>query len=468
MNYLITISIVLAGLTSKAQVLTLKECIETAIKNNLQIKQMEWAAETDKANWQLSRGNMVPFLSSGISHGLNQGRNIDPFTNSYVDEQVKFANYSINTSVILWNGSNLRNSAKRDELAYKAGQMDVQQAKDNVTINVILAYLQVLNNEELLTLAKQQTAVTRQQVERLDILNKQGAILPSIFYDLKGQLSGDEVNEVNARNTLENSRVTLSQLMNVQFNAAMQLEKVQAELPQALADQPQQIYETAAKQLAVVKAAQLRQQSAAKELLAARGNKLPSLFFSGGVGTNYSSAASTLLLAGTNDVQTNNYVLVGGDKTPVYSSQNKYTNQKISYFDQWKNNVNSSVSLGIKIPILNGAQARTRISLSKMNEKRAGFELQTAKTQLQQSVQQAYLNMTAAYERYTKLQQQVSDYSESFRSAEVRFKAGVGTSVDYILAKNNVDRATGNLVAAKYDYLLRTKVLDYYKGVALY
>jgi outer membrane protein len=469
MKYFFIAWALLLGAMVSAQTLTLKDCIGTAIKNNPEIKQAEWQSETDKVSWKRSKASQLPFVNTGISHGVNQGRSIDPFTNSYVNQEISFANYSINTSVVLWNGGNLRNSTRRDALTVEAAKQDIQQAKDNVTINVILAYLQVLNNEEQLNLAKQQAVATREQVERLEVLNKQGAIVPATLYDLRGQLATDELNEINARNNLENSKLILSQLMNIDYSPAMQVEKLSSDANLTLyTEQPGVIYDLASQQQAIVKAAELRKQVASKELSAAKGSRLPSLVLNGGLGTNYSSAASTLSLINTTDVATSDYVIVSGNKVPVISPQNNYSSQKISYFDQWKNNFNSGLSLGLRIPLLNGAQARSRIDLARVQEKRADFESQTIKTQLKQNVQQSHLNMTAAYERYLKLQQQVQDFTESFRSAEVRFNAGVGTSVDYIIAKNNLDRAKGNLVAAKYDYLLRTKVLDFYQAKPLF
>jgi outer membrane protein len=469
MKYHLFIGALLCGIIVNAQTLTLKDCIETAIKNNLSVKQTEWQSETDKYNWKQTKANQLPFLSSGVSHGISQGRSIDPFTNSYVDQEIKFANYSINTNVVLWNGTNLSNSSKRDALNYEASKMDMQQAKDNITINVILTYLQILNNEELLSLAKQQTSSTKQQVERLETLNRQGAIAPSVYYDLKGQLAGDELNEINSRNNLENSKLTLVQLMNVDYSSTMQVEKVPAEVIITLySETADGVFGVASTQLAIVKAADLRLKSSIKEIAAAKGSRFPSLVLNGGLGTNYSSAASTLSLVNTTDVITSNYITIGSTKTYVYTPRNTYNSQKITYFDQWKNNFNSTVSLGLRISILNGAQSRTRINLAKLQEKRAAFEVQTTKTQLKQNVQQAHINMTSAYERYIKLQQQVQDFSESFKAAETRFQAGVGTSVDYLIAKNNLERAKGNFVAAKYDYLLRMKVLDFYQAKPLY
>ncbi len=469
MKYCFFIGALFCSVIMNAQTLTLKDCIETAIKNNLEVKQAEWQSKTSEVNWKQTRANQVPFVNSGISHGVNQGRSIDPFTNSYINQEVAFANYSLNSSVVLWNGGSLRNSTQRDALSYEAAKMDLQQARENITINVILAYLQILNNEEQVSLAKQQTSATRQQVERLEVLNKQGAIPPATLYDLRGQLATDELNEINAKNNLENSKLTLAQLMNVDYSSTMQVERLLQNADISLyTDQSDAIYQLASQQLAIVKAAEFRKQVASKEINAAKGGRLPSVVFNAGLGTNYSSAASTLDLLSTSDVATSNYVTVNGNKIFVYAPQNNYSSQKISYSNQWKNNFNSGISLSLRIPILNGAQARSRIDLAKILEERATFESQTIKTQLKQNVQQSYINMTSAYERYIKLQQQVQDFTESFNAAEVRFKAGVGTSVDYIIAKNNFESAKGNLVAAKYDYMLRTKVLDFYQGKSLY
>ncbi len=469
MKFFLIACILSIGVAAKAQTFSLKQCVEIAIQNNIEVNQADWQSQANAINYKQTKANQVPFLSSGITHGVNQGRNIDPFTNSYVNQEISFASYGINSNVILWNGGNFKNATSRDALVSEAGKMDLQQAKDNITINVILAYLQVLNNEEQLNLSKQQSIVTREQVQRLNILHKEGAIAPSILYDLRGQLASDELNEINAKNNLETSKLNLTRLMNVDYSSTFQVEKLPADVQlTAYLEQPEVIYGLAEKRLAIIKAADYRINAAEKELAAAKGNRLPSLVLNAGLGTNYSSAASTLNLAGTSDVLTNDYVMISGNKVPVYSPQNSYNSQKISYGSQWKNNFNSGVSIGLNIPIFNGAQARGRIEMAKLSQKRVAFESKTIKTQTKQNVQESHINMMAAYERFLKLQQQVQDFTESFKAAEVRFTAGVGTAVDYIIAKNNLERAKGNFVAAKYDYLLRTKVLDFYQGNALF
>ena len=148
----------------------------------------------------------------------------------------------------------------------------------------------------------------------------------------------------------------------------------------------------------------------------------------------------------------------------MYAPQGVYNENKITYGNQWKNNFNSYVGIGIQIPILNGLQARGRVNTAKIQEKRSTVEAKTTKTQLQQAVEQAYLNMNTAFERYNKLTSQVDDLTISFQAAEVRFNAGAINSVDYLIIKSKADNANINLIAAKYDYILRTKILDFYQG----
>lgn len=449
--------------------LTLKQCVETAIANNLQVRQSEYQAQADKVNYNQAKGSQLPFINGNINHGINQGRSIDPYTNTYANQQINFANYNINTGITLWNGSAIRNNIKQNELNSKASEMDWQQAKDNITINVILAYLQVLSNQEQLTIASNQVLVTKSQVERLEVLNNSGAIAPSVYYDLKGQLAGDELSVINLKNSLESAKISLAQLMNVPYNATVQLENLNDKLTPTLYDgTADNIYQAASRQLAFVKAAELRKQSAEKRLLTAKAQLLPTLSFNGGFGTNYSSVANKQELISTSDVSTGSYVNVSGSKLPVFAPQSNYQMQKISYGDQWTNNLNSSLSIGLQVPILNGLQARSRVNQARIAEKRSSFEAETVKTQLRQAVDQAYVNMNSALERYQALARQLDDFTKSFKAAEVRFNAGVNTSVEYLIAKNNMDRANANFVAAKYDYLLRSKVLDFYQGKQLW
>src|SRR4051812_6444721 len=212
--------------SSQSGQLTLKECIEAAIANNLSVKRSEYAMDNSKVDMQLAKGQLLPNLNAAIIHGNNQGRNINPYTNTYINQSVNFANYGLDGSATLFNGLSIQNSIKQYSLGYEAGKMDVKQQRDNVTISVILAYLLVLSNQDQLTLANQQAEVTRKQVERLQILNNEGAIAPATLYDMKGQLGTDELNVVNTKNALETAKLTLAQLMNVPYSENIILARI--------------------------------------------------------------------------------------------------------------------------------------------------------------------------------------------------------------------------------------------------
>jgi outer membrane protein len=446
---------------------SLQQCVDIAIQNNPDVKNAEFKMQSNNVSVQQAKANAYPGLSGNITHGINQGRSINPYTNSYLDQQINTAQYSLNAGVVLWNGASIKNNIKQNNLNYEAGKKDVEQTKNDLTINVILAYLQVLSYRDQLQLAVQQAAVTKKQVERLDLLNKDGAIAPSTLYDQKGQLGNDELNIISSKNALETAKITLVQFMNIPYASDMQLEKINKDVLIKYNVTIDEIYKQASQQLALVKAAELRNKSAAVSVAVAKGQLLPTLSLNGSLGTNYSNAATTLQYLNTSYIATSDYVLINNVKTNVYASQDNYNNEKIPYGSQWKNNLNSYVGIGLQIPLFNAAKLRSQVKLAKISEQQSNIQFQTITIHLRQSIEQAYINMNTAYERFQMLDQQVKDYTESFRAATIKFEAGAITSVDYIIAKNNVDRANTNLIASKYDYILKTKILDYYMGKSL-
>ncbi|SDW17217.1 outer membrane protein [Hydrobacter penzbergensis] len=431
-------SICVPGLSQRSS-LTLRQCIETAIVNNADVKQQEFQLRTAAVNLNQAKGNLVPQLNGSINHALNQGRSIDPSNNSYINQQLTTANYSLGSSVTIFNGFKLLNTLKQNQYAYDAGKMDWQQSKDKLTLDIILAYLQVLNNEDLMEQATKQVYLSEQQVARLEIQDKAGAIKPSDLYDLKGQLASDQVTLINTRNARDAAKLSLAQLMNMPLDTSLSLERLGADQfdlsYRATADS---IYQTAVSHLAAIKSVELKTLRSEKALRAAKGNLFPSLAIGGGINTNYSSNSRDAL------------------------------NNKIAYADQLKNNYGTYVGAGISLPILNNFRYKNQVAQAKIDLQNARFVDETAKIQLRQQVERDHLNMTSAKDRYTVLMEQVKAYTESFRAAEIRFEQGVGTSVDYLIAKNNLDRARSNLIIARYDYLLRTKILDYYQGKPLW
>jgi outer membrane protein len=419
--------------------LSLQECVQTAIENNLDVKQSDLSMERAAITWRQSKANLLPNVGGSINHTLNQGRSIDLSTNSYVNQQQTSGSYELSGNVTLFNGLRLLNTLKSSQYAYEASKMELQTSKDQLMLNVILAYLQILTNSDLLQQAQKQFDVTQKQVERLALMNQEGAIKPSDLSDLKGQLADNKLNIIRSQNDLDGARLSLSQLMNVQYNREMQVERLRADqVEMNYATTPDSIFSVALQQLAIIKAADLRTKSAEKAVQAARGSLFPSVGLGGGFYTPYSSTARDS------------------------------ASQKIEYYDQLSNNYRTYVGVGISIPIFNNFRFRNQIAMAKVDLKSATYTAQTRQIQLKQNIEQDHFNMTAAKNRYLALLDQVMAYTESFHAAEARFNAGASTSVDYLIAKNNLDRANVNLIIARYDYVLRTKILDYYQGKPLW
>jgi outer membrane protein len=334
---------------------------------------------------------------------------------------------------------------------------------------VLLAYLQVLSQEELLSLAQSQLEVTRNQVERLNILNQRGAIAPFNLYDLKGQFASDETNILNITDALHQSKLSLAQLMNIPYRSDMEIEKMDIETPSIVNhDSSDIIYKTAMQHLAMVKAADLNLQSAGKQLKAVRGNYYPVLSLNGSMFTNYSSTAQKSIPGSILDVANGDYVVIDGNQQAVITPQQQFTFEQLGYNDQFRNNVSTSISLGLTIPIFNSFQARNRVALAKINLMQAENAAETIKIQLQQAVEKGYQDMLSAYDRQQQSTEQVNAYSESFREAQVRYNTGLITSVDYLIAKNNMDRASINAAITRYEFVFRNKILDFYEGKPLW
>ncbi len=449
--------------------MTLKQCVETGIANNFDVQQRQLQSQSDEANWKQSKLNMFPDLNASAGHSFNQGRSIDPFTNSPVTQSFNSSNYSVGSGVVLFNGLSIQNNIKQNSLAYQASKMDWQQEKDNLTINIILAYLQVLSNADQLVQAKNQANLSTQQVERLEVLNKEGAIRPSDLSDLKGQYAGDQLTIITIQNSLGTAKINLSQLMNVPYNKDMALEKIEpASFATRYDETPDKIYQKALDQLALIKAADLRKQSAAKAIKVARGQLFPTLQFSGSAFTNYSSVAMLNKYVNTTDFTSTDYVLINGSPSAVIYKRDNFNASKINYNDQLNNNLYTSVGFNLNIPIFNAMQQRNRIRQAKIILQTRELAATTTRTQLGQAIDQAYINMNTASDRYKTILEQVNAFDESFRAAGIRFQQGVGNSIDYLIAKNNLDRSNINLIIAKYDYVLRTKILDYYQGKQLW
>lgn len=293
-----------------------------------------------------------------------------------------------------------------------------------------MSYLQVLDAVQQLDASKSALALAKEQDDRGELLEKEGNnTTASTIYDLRGSLQQANVSYVTAQNNVSSAMLSLFQVMNIPYDKYASLAPLNAEdlVGDKNAD-PEMVYQTALNSLAEIKAATLQRKSAEKEVKYYRGMLAPSLVGGYGLSTNYSNS-----------------------NTAAYS-------------DQFRNNYGTQISLGLNIPIFTNGVKRNALSNAKLDLLNDKFIEDNTKITVKQNIEQAYYNMMSAYKRYTALNEEVKAYSESFRISKLRFEAGVLNSVDYITAKNNMDSATILYIAAQYDYLVYSKVLDYYQG----
>lgn len=412
--------------------LSLAECISTSHANNLDVRQSEWQVETNLLNLRQAKANRLPQVNGNMFYGLRFGRSIDNTTNAFVNEQIANNSVGLSASVTLFGGMQLNNTIKQNTTSVQASQMDVQQLKDQLTLRVLLAYLQVLSNDEQVNVTQRQAEASQKQVERLEIMVKEGASPLASLLELKAQWANDKLAVVNAQNATQLAKVNLLQLMNLPASQSLKVEKLEA-MPaiKAYEYNAEQLFEAATRSLATIKGADLRVESTQWGIAIAKGNYYPNLNLSGAMQTLYSSAAPT------------------------------------KFLDQYNNNQSKGVGLNLSIPIFNGNLAKNRVSLATVQHKNAQTLAQQVRLQLRQAIEVAHQNFGAALGRLEAVQEQVQWQEEAFKVAEVRFENGAINAADYVLAKSRLDQARLNLVQARYEYVFRNKILDFYAGRAL-
>ncbi|GGF07875.1 TolC family protein [Hymenobacter cavernae] len=459
---------------------TLQGAVDYALQNNLTVRQSLLTADLTSATLRQSKAALLPTANLSGTQAWNYGTNINPLTNIFQDQTTRTNNFSGTAQVTLFAGFQLRNIVKRNALDYEAGLKDVEQARNDLSLNVASAFLQTVLAGELLRTNQVRVNSTQQQVNRTKVLLKAGSVAESNLLDLQAQLATDQYNVITAQNQLDLARLQLAQFMNLNAAATRALSVTTPDLPdpdeQSLADaQPDETFELAQAALPEIKAADLRVRSALRNVEVARGAYYPRLTFGASIFTGYSSLYTRPIVTGDSvqlplpvfqyDAATGQPVstpfVALSPKQPVRSSASS------DFPDQLKNNLGRSLQFALQIPILNGLQTRTTVQRSLIAVKQAELRLDQARLTLRQSIQQAYADALAAQRQYIAARQQVDALTLSYRNSEIRFNNGLLNGTEFNIAKNNLTAAESSMIQAKYSFIFRRKVLDFYQGKPL-
>lgn len=442
---------------------SLEECISLALENNLDLESANLRANSAKINHQQSKANLLPSINGSFNIGVNDGRSIDPFTNDFINQELTFSNMGLSLDATIFNGFRLLNTAKQNSLNRKASEQDAEAAKQDLVLNVTLAYLQVLNTKAVLELTKARYEATKGQLNIQENFYKNESGNPADYADILGQIANDETGILVSESNFNNAKLSLSRLLNLKEGVKVDAETLMLDF-EKYSLTSNEVYKEALQNLATFKARELRIESAKKGVSVAKSQFTPEISVFGGVNTNYSSAAETFNSAGNSIVETGDFVTVSGQDYQVMTEQASFFAESISYRDQLDNNLNTVVGVAVNVPLFNGFRAKNNVALEKIRLEESILELERTHLDIKSTIEQVYFDMEAVYNRYQSLLKQVDAYQESYRINEIRFNNGVSNFLNYVTSKNNLDNAKINLANAKYEYLLRVKVLDYYRG----
>lgn len=444
----------------------LQQCVDYGLKHNINIKQSELNNQISKNNSIQAKATILPNVNAGAAHTYNIGKNIDRYTNTFANSQVLSQNFYVSSSLILFSGFAQYNNIKATEYNYLASSESVKQMQNDLSINIATAYINVIYCDEFLKIAKGQFDITKQQVDRTEKLAEAGTLAKSAVYDIKAQLANEEVNVTTADNNYQIAMLTLKQMMNLDtlnnFNIVKPDVDVQAAGLMGLS--VQNIYETALKNQPSIKSAQYAFESSQKTLAAARGRMAPTISLNASIGTGYSGLAKDIV-----GINYTGYAPAGftsaGDT--VYTPLTELVTKEKPFADQFKDNVNKSIGVTVSMPLFNGLQTATSVKNAKINALNARYSQELAEQNLYKTIAQAYANARAALNKYVASKASVEASELSFNAAQLKFNAGAISSFDFNQAKNRLVNSQSNLLQAKYDYLFKLKVLDFYQGKPL-
>lgn len=422
---------------------SLEDCIDYAWKNNLTIKSTALNAQSQEINLEKAKNQRLPNLNADLSTPLNYGLAMNAqnlktkgtFTNS--------VSGSISSSVTLFSGYQIKNSIAAQSFNWQASLEDLKKAKESMAVSIATAYLQVLYNKELHQISKEQVSLSQSLVDRSVTMATHGKIPEGQVYEVKAQLSKDQLSAVESQNTLSMSLLDLSQLLDLkewsEFDIVTPTIDV-VNLNNSL-QSAEEIYNIAVNTKSTVKSSEYRLKSSEKNLEVSKGAAYPRLSMYASYGNGYYSSSKTIDTLGIQ--------------------------HRIPFGTQLKNNYSAGLGLSLSIPIFNRFDTKNNIRLSKIEMDNAKLDLENTKKSLYKEIQQAWFNATKANVQYNSSADVVKNSEEAFRFAEEKYNNGKATLYEFNQAKMNLASARSNQLQAKYNLLFCIKILDFYKGEPL-
>jgi outer membrane protein len=417
---------------------SLEECIKYAYENNLQIKRQQLNVDYNKNNFNQSKFNTLPNLNGQWNHTFSSGKTIDYNRFEYVNQSYWSGNMGLGSDITVFSGLSILNDIIQKKYKFLQAQSDLEKTKNDMALTLTVAYLNILFAKERVEVAKSKLEVTSLQAERTKKLMEVGNVAQGEYFAIKAQESNDKLALINEMNNLDITYLDLTQILDLDSVGGFDIvipEHLEVELiapPQRVDD----IYSKALGHLPQIRSAELELKSAEKDLSKAWGQLSPSIGISGSLYSRYSELAEDPANPGAD-----------------YS----YKNQLNDFFYK-------QIGVGVSVPIFNRLQVKTGISNAKLSVMNSQLMLDQTKLDLYKEIQQAHADALAAMEEYNSSIEAVKSNQEAFKYAQQKLEVGLMNSVDFNVTKNNMITAESALIQAKYKYIFRLKILDFYMG----
>ena len=433
------------------QAWSLEKCLQYAMENNIQIKQSVLNTEYNENLLKQSKLGQIPSLSGSAGYNSSWGRALDETTYRYSNEQINSVNMGLSSYANLFNGLQVRNTIRQNELTLMASYEDVESVKNEISLNIAAAYLTIMFNQELVAVTKSQMEVTGQQVERTGKMVDAGKLAKGNLLELNAQYASEELNLVNAENQLSISLLNLQQILYLPIDTAFAViipELADPDENPLLVD-AQEVYSIAEEIMPEIKSAMLSLESADKGLAIAKGARSPQLYLSANYNSGYSDIRQQVV-----DVGPPEQIPIGETMSgePVVSyPQEIPVLGAYPFLDQVRDNRSSGIGLGLSIPIFNSWSINTNIANARIMHENAQLDLQNRQLALYASVHQSYADAVAALKKFNATQEALVSMEESFKYTEKKFEVGLVNTVDYNTSKNQLIATQSDLLQANYE-----------------
>jgi outer membrane protein len=459
----------LAQSSDSVRAWTILECVDYALENNLQVKNQALNVGVSEVNALQSKMNFLPSLNASGNYGRNWGFSIDPESNRTTNRQQDNGFASMNLNWVLFSGLNNINTKKQSEANVLVAEYNLDKQENDIILLIVTYYTNVIFNRELLENAKSQLESTQSQYDRTKKQVDAGALPLSNALDLQAQVANSELGVINAENALSFSMLQLKQVMQIPGNQPLEIVIPEIELNEAdlVAINPNDVYQTALSTMPEIKSADMSIESSYRAIKIAQSNYYPRITLSAGLNTNYSTIAAerglfeptgNAFFVPIGQVQTSGETVISLD--PV----NQFANVPYQTWDQLSNNFGQSIGLGISIPIFNRLQVNSGVQRAKISLEQAEINAEFARQTLRQTIETAYNDVYSSAKFYQSSLKGVEAREESFRATKQRFENGAANATDYEVAENQLFQARSDLLRAKYDYIFKLKILDFYQG----